>query len=103
VPHARRAQDRLFRHKRGEIGDLADPSPDLEPGPTQDRKARRVIAAVLDPSESIEEDPAGFPGPYVADYPAHTPCSSRLRSMGNPLPKGSNRLLHIGLPARTPF
>jgi len=70
----------IFVEDRLEPGDLPHGFPHLQGASVDRRDAGRIVAPVLQASESGEENGQGLAWPDVADYPAHTPPDSSKTS-----------------------
>ncbi len=71
VAQAVAAGDRVGRQHLLEPGELARASPDVETPVVHQRDAGRVVAAVLQPPQALDQDRQNGTGPDVADDAAH--------------------------------
>ena len=67
------AGERLRGEARREVAELARGAPALEHAVRHHGDARRVVAAVLEPPQAVEDDRDGVPPAHVADDAAHGP------------------------------
>jgi len=81
VPDPERARDGPLAQDPLERPDAPGGAPHLEPALVQDGHAGGVVAAVLEPAETVNDERYDFLGPDVSDYPAHGGVSllARLR------------------------
>ena len=80
------ARDRVQRDDVLEPRELAGAAPQLDGAVVHDRDARRVVAAVFEPPQPVDEHRDDFLGSDVSDNPAHClwPHSLRLRRARRP-------------------
>ena len=65
------------RGQRGlEIGDLAGLAPAHDSGLVENRDAGRIVAAILETAQSVEENRNRLDAAKIADDPAHDPSAS---------------------------